>query len=73
MMPILRYLTHDELPYNKNEACHLRAKAARFTMLEGQLLKRSFSSLYLKCVTQEEDNFILAELHQGECGNYAKG
>ncbi|KAL5562066.1 hypothetical protein UlMin_031813 [Ulmus minor] len=48
MTPILQYLAHDELPIDKNEARHLRAKAARFTILDGQLLRRSFSGPYLK-------------------------
>ncbi|KAL5566007.1 hypothetical protein UlMin_029171 [Ulmus minor] len=48
MTPILQYLAHDELPSDKNEARHLRAKAARFSILDGQLLQRSFSGPYLK-------------------------
>ena len=73
MMPILHYLAHDELPDDKNEAPCLRAKAARFTILDYQLLKRSFFDPYLKCVTPKEKNNIMAELHQGECGNLAGG
>ena len=73
MTPILRYLTHDELLEDKNEACSLRAKVARFAIFNGQLLKRSFSEPYLKYVTPEEANYIMAELYQGECGNHAGG
>ncbi|KAL5569775.1 hypothetical protein UlMin_026350 [Ulmus minor] len=73
MTPILQYLAHDELPSDKNEARRLRAKAARFTILDGQLLRRSFSGPYLKCVTPSEANYILAELHEGECGNHSGG
>ncbi len=49
----------------RTKARHLRAKAARFTILDGQLLKRSFFGPYLKCITPTEANYILAELHQG--------
>ncbi|KAL5546495.1 hypothetical protein UlMin_006182 [Ulmus minor] len=73
MTPILQYLAHDELPIDKNEARRLRAKAAHFTILDGQLLQRSFSGPYLKCVTPSEANYILAELHEGECGNHSGG
>ncbi|KAL5547014.1 hypothetical protein UlMin_006701 [Ulmus minor] len=73
MTPILQYLVHDELPNDKNEARRLRAKAARFSILDGQLLRRSFSGPYLKCVTPSEANYILAELHEGECGNHSGG
>ncbi|KAL5551104.1 hypothetical protein UlMin_001280 [Ulmus minor] len=73
MTPILQYLAHDELPIDKNEARRLRAKAARFTILDEQLIRRSFSGPYLKCVTPSEANYILAELHEGECGNHSGG
>ncbi|KAL5557494.1 hypothetical protein UlMin_039730 [Ulmus minor] len=73
MTPILQYLVHDELLSDKNEARRLRAKAARFSILDGQLLRRSFSGPYLKCVTPSEANYILAELHEGECGNHSGG
>ena len=73
MAPIIHYLTHDELPDDKIEAHRLRAKAARFTILDAQLLKRSFSKPYPKCVTLEEANYILAKLYQGEYGNHARG
>ena len=73
MTPILQYLAHDELPSDKIEARHLWAKASRFTILDGQLLRRSFSGPYLKCVTPSEVNYILAELHEGECGNHSGG
>ena len=71
--PILQYLPHNELPSNKNEARRLQAKVAHFPILDGQLLRRLFSDPYLKCVTPTEANYILAELHEGECGNHSGG
>ncbi|KAL5569097.1 hypothetical protein UlMin_025672 [Ulmus minor] len=73
MTPIMRYLTSDELPEDRNEARRLRAKAARFTIHDGKLLKRSFSGPYLRCVTPVEASHILSELHDGECGNHSGG
>ncbi|KAL5565555.1 hypothetical protein UlMin_028719 [Ulmus minor] len=67
------YLTRDELPEDKNEARRLRAKAARFTIHDGKLLKRSFSGPYLRCVTLVEASHILSELHEGECRNHSGG
>ncbi|KAL5574212.1 hypothetical protein UlMin_023809 [Ulmus minor] len=73
MTPIVRYLTSDELPEDRNEARRLWAKAARFTIHDGKLLKRSFSGPYLRCVTPVEASHILSELHDGECGNHSGG
>ncbi|XP_031273552.1 uncharacterized protein LOC116132011 [Pistacia vera] len=71
MTPIVRYLEHDKLPADKNESRRLKARAARFTIHEGQLLRKSFSGPYLKCTSPEEAQRVLAELHEGECGNHA--
>ena len=73
MTPIVRYLTSDEFPEDRNEARRLRAKAARFTIHDGKLLKRSFSRPYLRCITPVEASHILSELHDGECGNHSGG
>ncbi|XP_031262491.1 uncharacterized protein LOC116120659 [Pistacia vera] len=73
MTPVLHYLENDELPKDKNKARWLRAKAARSTMYEGHLLKRSFLGPYLKCITLEEAKHILAKLHEGKCGNHGRG
>ena len=73
MTPILCYLTLDEFPSDKNKVSCLGAKAVRFTILNGQLLKRLFYGPYLKCVTPEEANYILAKLFQGEYGKHAGG
>ena len=73
MTHILQYLAHDELPSNKNKARRLRAKAAHFTILDGQLLRRLFFGPYLKWVTPFEANYILGELHEGERGNHSGG
>ena len=73
MTPIFQYLAHDKLPSDKNEAWRLWVKVARFSILDGQLLLRSFFDQYLKYVTPIEANYVLAELHEGECGNHFRG
>ena len=60
MTLIVRYLTSDKLPEDKNEARPLQAKATRFTIHDGKLLKRSFSRPYLRCVTPVEASHILS-------------
>ena len=57
--------THDECPNDKIEVCRLKAKVARFSILDGWLVRRSFSGPYVKCVTPEETNYILADSTRG--------
>ena len=43
MDPIIDYLKNGKEPGDKNQARKLRIKAARYTLLEGGLYKKSFS------------------------------
>ncbi|XP_060960838.1 uncharacterized protein LOC133031370 [Cannabis sativa] len=71
MTPIMQYLEDGTLPHDKNESRKLRAKAARFTLYNGKLYRRSFSGPLLRCLLPAESNYILQEQHQGECGNHS--
>ena len=42
-------------------------------MINGQLFKRSLDGPYLKCLTTEQGHYLLAELHEGICGNHLGG
>ena len=48
-------------------------QAARFTLIGGHLYKRSFTSPYLWCLNHAETLYVLAELHEGVCGNHSGG
>ena len=71
MTPIVAFLQDGHLPQNTEEAKKVKKKAARFTILNDTLYKRGFSMPYLKCVDEEESQYILAEIHQGIYGNHA--
>ncbi|XP_062100796.1 uncharacterized protein LOC133806720 [Humulus lupulus] len=73
MTPIVEYLEQDILPEDKNKARRVKAQSARFTIIRGKLYKRSFSGPYLKCINPVEAKYVLAELHEGECGNHFGG
>ena len=47
--------------------------SARFSIIDGQLYKRSLGGPYLKCLTLEQGQYVLAELHKGICGNHPGG
>ncbi|KAL2237688.1 UNVERIFIED_CONTAM: hypothetical protein Sindi_0960500 [Sesamum indicum] len=42
-------------------------------MMDGDLYKRGFSLALLKCLTSEERNYVLREIHEGICGNHLGG
>jgi hypothetical protein len=51
------------------EATERRAKA--YTIIDGQLYKRSTSGIFMKCISQVDGIEILREIHEGECGHHA--
>nr|CAN67251.1 hypothetical protein VITISV_026553 [Vitis vinifera] len=54
-------------------AYRVRVQAARFTLIGGHLYKRSFTGPYLRCLSHSETQYVLAELHEGICGNHSGG
>ena len=70
MDPIWDNLVDGTLPSDPKKAFKLRARSARFTVHRGTLYKRGFSTPILKCLGNEDANYILREVHEGVCGNH---
>ena len=71
MAPIISYLKDGTLPEGKDEARKLRIRSARYILLNDILYKRGFSQPYLRCLSPEEANYMLREIHEGACGNHS--
>ena len=56
MTPIVHYLSSEELPDNRAEAHKTQVQAARFSLVNGHLYKRS-----LKCLTHQQGQYVLAK------------
>ena len=73
MDPIILYITTGELPDDKSRAHKIQIQSARFSIIDGQLYKWYLDEPYLKCLTPEQSQYVLAELHEGICGNHPGG
>ena len=73
MDPIRLYIATGELPNDRDKAYKVPIQSARFSMIDGQLYKRSLGEPYLMCLTPEQGEYVLAELHEGICGNHPGG
>ena len=71
MTPIISYLKDGSLLEGKDEARRLRVQSARFVLLNNVLYKRSFSQPYLRCLSPDEANYVLKEVHEGVCENHS--
>ncbi|CAL8167674.1 unnamed protein product [Prunus armeniaca] len=65
------HLTDDTLPTDKTEAKVVRQRSARYLLLQGVLYRRSYSLLLLRCVTPQQGDYILREIHEGACGDHS--
>ena len=71
MTLIVSFLQDGRLLQDAEEAKKIKKRAARFTILNDTLYKKGFSMTYLKCVNEDEAKYILEEIHEGVCGDYA--
>ncbi|KAI5325535.1 hypothetical protein L3X38_034609 [Prunus dulcis] len=71
MSPIYSYLTNGTLPEDKAQARKLRYRSARYTVINDVLYKRGYTTPYLKCLTAEQGEYILREIHSGVCGDHS--
>ena len=70
---IIGYLRTGTLPKDPKQAHKIQVQATRFTLIGGHLYKRSFTGPYLRCLNHSEALYVLAELHEGVCGNHSGG
>ena len=73
MDPIRLYLATGELPNDRGQAHKVQIQSARFSMVTGQLYKQSLGGPYLMCLTPKQGQYVLAEFHEGICGNHPGG
>ena len=73
MDPIRLYIATRELPNDRDKAYKVLIQSARFSMIDGQLYKRSLGGPYLMCLTPEQGQYVLAELHASICRNHPGG
>ena len=72
MDPIWDYINDGTLPDDPKEAAKIRVRSSRFTNHKGSLYKRGFFTPFLKCITGEDTEYVLREVHEGICGNHIR-
>ena len=72
MTPVVSYLRDGKLPKGKDEARKLRVRATRYVLIDEVLYKRGFSEPYLRCLTPDEANYVLREIHEEACVNHSR-
>nr|GEW18966.1 reverse transcriptase domain-containing protein [Tanacetum cinerariifolium] len=71
MTPIIEYLKERTLPEDRKEARKLCIKARQYELLEGVLYRRSFLTLWLRCVGPLQADYVIREIYEGSCSMHA--
>ena len=69
--PLKAYLQSGILPNRKDATRRLKVRASRFMLIKDVLYKRGFSRPYLRCLSQNEADYVMKEVHKGICGNHS--
>jgi hypothetical protein len=71
MQPYLAYMINKKLPEDAVEAKRLTRRSKAFVVLQGKLHKKSITDVLQRCVTPQEGQKILQDIHGGICGHHA--
>jgi hypothetical protein len=71
MQPYLAYMINKTLPKDTVEARRIIRRSKAFIVLQGKLYKKSITGVLQRCVTPQEGQAILKDIHTGVCGHHA--
>ena len=69
--PLIAYLRSGILLDEKDAARKMKVQASRFVLIRDVLYKRGFSRSYLRCLSHDEADYVMKEVHEGICGNHS--
>jgi hypothetical protein len=59
------------LPDNLVEAKRIVRRFKAYTLVYGDLYKRSISGIFQRCIATDDEKALLREIHEGTCGHHA--
>jgi hypothetical protein len=69
--PYLAYLARGELPEDLIHRRQIIQRSKAFTIINGELYKRSTTGVLQWCITPEDGIALLWDIHEGTCGHHA--
>jgi hypothetical protein len=69
--PYLAYLARGELPEDLIHHRQIIRRSKSFTIINGELYKRSMTGVLQRCIAPEDGIALLRDIHEGTCGHHA--
>jgi transposase InsO family protein len=67
----LAWLYQGELPPDRSEARRIARMAKSFTLIDGELYKRTASGVLQRCIPTPQGHELIRDIHVGMCGHHA--
>jgi transposase InsO family protein len=67
----IAWMDRGELPSDRSEARRIARMAKSFSLVDGELYKRTASGILQRCVPISEGRELLRDIHAGICGHHA--
>ena len=71
--PYKNFLIWGVLPWNDDKTRRLKWKASYYTILDDELFKRGLTTPLLKCLNNQQADYVMTELHEGIYGLHIRG
>ncbi|XP_057760072.1 uncharacterized protein LOC130980403 [Arachis stenosperma] len=71
--PFLNYINTGAIPDDEPNLPLFRRRASFYTIVRNTLYRRGHSQPLLKCISNEEAEDVMAETHEGVCGDHIGG
>jgi hypothetical protein len=71
MQPYLAYMVNKTLPEDVVKVQRIVRQSKAFVILQGKLYKKSITGVLQRCVTPQEGQIILKDIHAGVYGHHA--
>ena len=65
------YLTQGTLPEKEEDAEHVAQQAMAYCIQDGELYRKQPNDVSLRCISREQGNKLLDDIHGGDCGHHS--
>nr|KYP72882.1 Gypsy retrotransposon integrase-like protein 1 [Cajanus cajan] len=73
MTDIWNFIVNNLESTDPTESRKIRTQAARYSVVARELYRRGFSTPLLKCIDQQQAEYVIREVHDGICGSHSGG
>jgi hypothetical protein len=71
MSPIKAYLFNQPISDDNAEIEHVALKSRMYHLIDRVLYRQGANGMMMKCISKDEDNQLLQDIHNGVCGAHS--